>query len=114
MYDDRLVCPTSLEHTGETLPARDSWEDITKLADELSMGVDFPPEQVLRAHEVRTAAELFFEGQSEREVWREAFETDPQMPRERLFPGGFRVHAYFPPDELRLTEVETCGKRSST
>jgi hypothetical protein len=66
MYDDRLVCPTSLEHTGETIPARDSWEAITKLADELSMGVDFRPEQELRAYEVRTAAELFLEGQSKR------------------------------------------------
>lgn len=94
MYDDRLVCPTSLEHTGETIPARDSWEDITKLADELSMGVDFRPEQELRAYEVRTAAELFFEGQSKREVWQEAFKTDPHAPREKLFPGGFRVHAY--------------------
>jgi hypothetical protein len=106
MYDDRLVCPTSLEHTGETIPARNSWEDITKLADELSMGVDFRPEQELRAYEVRAAAELFFEGQGKREVWQEAFKTDPHTPRETLFPGGFRVHAYFPPDEWRLTEVE--------
>jgi hypothetical protein len=38
-------------------------------------------------------------------VWEEAFQTDPQTPRDALFPGGFRVNAYFPPDEYRLAEV---------
>lgn len=71
------------------------------------MGIDFRSEQMLRVNEVSTAGELFFEGASTREVWEEAFENDPHTPREVLFPGGFQVHAYFPPAELRLAEVES-------
>jgi hypothetical protein len=32
--------------------------------------------------------------------------TDPLTLRDKLFPGGFAVHAYFPPDKYRLAEVE--------
>ena len=106
VYEGRLVCPGSLEHTSETIPARVSWEDITKLGHRLSMGIDIRADQELRAYEVLTAAELFFQGTSTRQVWEEAFETDPHTPRDDLFPAGFQVHAYFPPDELRLAEVE--------
>jgi hypothetical protein len=40
----RLVCPGSMEHTGETIAAAKSWADITRLGRELSMGIDFRAE----------------------------------------------------------------------
>jgi hypothetical protein len=102
----RLVCPGSVEHTGETIAAERSWEDITRLSRELSMGIDFRAEQELRQFELHAAANLFFHGKPSVALWKEAFDTDPHTPREKLFPSGFAVHAYFPPDDGRLTEIE--------
>jgi hypothetical protein len=47
VQDGRLVCPESLGHSGETLAATRSWEDILKLTDELSMGIRFRPDSEL-------------------------------------------------------------------
>lgn len=104
VQEGRLVCPESVGHTGETIAASRSWEDIIKLTDELSMGIRFRGDSELADHEVHAAASAFC-GHPPRELWREAFHTDPHTDRDKLFAGGFRVRSYFPPDEHRLAEV---------
>jgi hypothetical protein len=92
-------------HTGETLAASRSWEDILQLSDKLSMGISFRPEPEIAEHELYAAARSF-SGEPPLALWEEAFETDPHLPRDELFAGGFRVNAYFPPDEYRQAEVD--------
>jgi hypothetical protein len=104
VQNGHLLCPESLGHSGETLAAKRSWEDILKLTNELSMGISFRPDSELADHEVHAAAAAFCGGPADA-LWREAFNTDPHTDRDVLFAGGFRVNAYFPPDEHRLAEV---------
>jgi hypothetical protein len=104
VQEGRLVCPESLGHSGETLAAKRSWEDITKLTDELSMGISFRGDNELADYEVHAAAAAFC-GHPAAERWEEAFDTDPHASLDELFPGGVRVSSYFPPSEPRLAEV---------
>jgi len=105
---DRLICPSSDATDDETQLARpETREAIDNVADLNSAGVHFLEMRLTEWHEIEAAAEAFLgKAPSERELWREAFRTNPQAPREELFPGGFRVSVKIPQQEWEVAEVE--------
>jgi len=108
----RLICPASSSHNDETarVHIRDQglWKEIDGLADELSIGIGFRGEEEIELAEIHAAAAAFEEHES-RPIWKEAFRTDPNTPRDELFfgfgGGQIRVRAYFEPDEMLHEEV---------
>jgi hypothetical protein len=102
----RCICPKSDEHDAETMLAVESWEQIDKLADELALGVRFEDPEMIEWYEIIAASAEFLGRAPEREVWQEAFRSDPQAPLEQLFPGGFRIQVTFPPTDALRAEVE--------
>ena len=101
----KLICPSSLGHTDETLAAARSWNDILTLQDELSMGVHFYDEEQLVQRELLSALAEFLGEKPTQELWEEALSDDPQTPRDELFPGGMRVRTFHEPNSRGLSEV---------
>lgn len=92
----RIVCPVSQHHFDETVLTPGSYEAITEIVDELSLGVKFHhDEDYLLFMEVFAAAETFLGKPASDPAWREAFDKDPQTPLDDLFTGGFRVAVRF-------------------
>ena len=103
---ERMVCPYSSEHTAESILAEDLYEYLDRLYEELCMGIDFHDDDYITWAEIHAAA-AEFAGEPGRPMWKEAFRTDPDTPREKLFPGGFRVIARLPhTDDLVRAEVQ--------
>ena len=107
----QLVCPRSLEHQDETVLARpEKWEQIRSLSDGLSDGIDFRPGSEIVWAEIHAVAAAFCCEEPQGELWREAFQSDPQTPRDDLymeFMGGkIRVGAHFGQREDDQAEVE--------
>ncbi len=108
----RLICPASSAHKDETarVHIRDQglWKEIDGLADELSIGIGFRSEEEIEFAEIHAAATAF-EGGVGQPIWKEAFRTDPHIPRDELFfgfgGGQIRVRAFFEPDKTHHEEV---------
>lgn len=96
---DRLLCPWSLDHHSETYDAK-RWQEIRKLGDELSMGINFGSDEEITYAELYAAAAEFSGDDPLRPIWREAFSKDPHLSRKSLYPGGLRVDVFFPPGEI--------------
>lgn len=103
--EGKLICPKSPEHSSESLLAA-SWEEIHRLSEELSLGVDFHTDDLIAWYEIGAAAEAFLGHELHRELWQEAFDEDPQAPLDAYFQGGFRVAVAFPPDDYRREEIQ--------
>lgn len=106
-----LVCVRSHEHEDETLLAAPAlWDEIDRLSDELAMGIGFRSREEIEWNEIYAAAASFLGQEPPQELWREAFRTDPQTPRDKLFMtafgGSFRIRARFEPADWQLAEVE--------
>jgi hypothetical protein len=86
----RIVCPYSSQHTAESILAEHLYEKLDRLYEELCMGIDFHDDDYIAWAEVHAAA-ADFAGAPARPMWREAFRVDPDIPRAKLFAGGFRV-----------------------
>lgn len=104
----RLLCPTSISHEDETarIHVRDPglWREIDGLADELSIGIGFRGEEEIEFAEIYAAAAAF-EDHEDSPIWKEAFRTDPNTPRDELFSDFGRVRVYFEPSETLHEEV---------
>src|SRR5687768_8108910 len=84
--NDRWICLVSLEHVDETLLARpELWDVIDRLADELSMGIQFLARDEIERRELVSAAAEFLGEPPVWEHWEEAFRRDPHTPRDELF-----------------------------
>jgi hypothetical protein len=101
----KLVCPKSLGATDETLDLPELWRPISDLHEELSMGIEFLDPKTIRQREAFAAAAAFCQQEPLYTIAEEAFDTDPQTPRDDLFPGGLRVSARFGPMDVRTEEV---------
>ena len=101
----KLVCPKSLGATDETLDLPELWQPVSDLHEELSMGIEFLDPKTIRQREAFSAAAAFCGQEPLYTIGEEAFDTDPQAPRDELFPGGIRVIARFGPSEARGEEV---------
>jgi hypothetical protein len=101
----KLVCPKSLGATDETLDLPELWQAIFDLHEELSMGIEFLDPKTIRQREVFAAAAAFCRQERLYTTAEEAFDTDPQTPRNQLFPGGIRVIAGLAPMDVRRDEV---------
>lgn len=101
----KLVCPVSLGTTDETLAARDSWQDISDLHEELSMGIELLDPKEIRQRETTIAAAAFTGHPTPYPIAEEAFECDPHTDRTKLFPGGVRVTARLGPTNFQRMEV---------
>lgn len=101
----KLVCPKSLGATDETLDLPELWQAISDLHEELSMAVEFLDPKTIRQREVFAAAAAFCRQDPLYTIAEEAFDTDPQTPRDELFAGGIRVIARFGPMDARRDEV---------
>jgi hypothetical protein len=107
----QLICPRSLEHQDETvLAGAEQSERIRRLSDGLSDGVEFRPGSEIVWAEIHVIAAAFCGDETRGELWQEAFESDPQTPRDDLymeFMGGkIRVGAHFGQNEDDQAEVE--------
>jgi hypothetical protein len=102
---DKLVCPMSLGATDETLETPGLWQAIADLHEELSVGIEFLDPKTIRQREASAAAAAFCEQEVLYSVEDEAFDRDPQTPRNELFPDGIRVIARFGPTDVRSAEV---------
>ena len=69
------------------------------------MGIEFLDPKTLRQREVFAAAAAFCRQEPLYTIAEEAFDTDPQTPRDELFAGGIRVIARFGPMDVRREEV---------
>ena len=105
MQAGKLVCPKSSGATDETLDMPELWQAISDLREELSMGIEFLDPKTIRQREVFAAAAAFCGQAPLYSIGVEAFDTDPQTPRNQLFPGGIRVIARFGPTDARRDEV---------
>ncbi len=107
-----LICPKSVAHEYETvLAGGDLFRAVTNLSDELSLGVGLLDHEDTWRNEVRVAAALFLDEMAPMEVWQEAFEKDPQMPLDRLFPiGGLRVVVR--PEKVASMEAEAQDQKA--
>ena len=65
------------------------------------MGIEFLDPKTLRQREVFAAAAAFCRQEPLYTIAEEAFDTDPQTPRDELFAGGIRVIARFGPMDVR-------------
>ena len=101
----KLVLPGSLGAIDETLDLPELWQAISDLHEELSMGIEFLDPKTVRQREAFAAAAAFCQAEPLYTVAEEAFDTDPQTPRDELFAGGIRVIARFGPMEVRSEEV---------
>jgi len=101
-----LVCPSSPDHADESVLASRSYELLHNLADELSMGIHFRWDFEIEYNEMIHAAAAFAGAGPNEPEWGEAFETDPHTPRERLYPGGFRVSLKAQRLDWQVSEVE--------
>jgi hypothetical protein len=106
-----LVCVRSDEHEDETLLApRELWDEIDRLSDELAIGIQFRSREEIEWTEIYAAAAAFLGQEPPQVLWREAFATDPHIPREKLFMtafgGSFRIRARFDPADWQIAEVE--------
>jgi hypothetical protein len=102
---DRLICPASPGALDETLDATTSWKAISDLQDELSMDISFLDDKTMAQQEVLDAAACFSGEGPLYSLAEEAFDRDPQTPRDELFQGGIRIRASFGPSEIRSVEV---------
>lgn len=53
--------------------------------DELAIGISFRDQTVIEQHEIEAAAAAFCGAERPRPMWEEAFDVDPQTPRDDLF-----------------------------
>lgn len=88
---DRLICPASPGALDETLDATTSWKAISDLQDELSMDISFLDDKTIAQQEVLDAAACFSGEGPLYSLAEEAFDRDPQTPRDELFQGGIRI-----------------------
>ena len=110
----KLVCPKSLGATDETLGLPELWEPISDLHEELSMGIEVLEPKTIRQREAFAAAAAFCRQDPLYTVAEEAFDTDPQTPRDELFPGGIRVTARSGPMDVRSEEVAREKSKEAT
>jgi hypothetical protein len=110
----KLVCPQSLGATDETLDLPELWQPISDLHEELSMGIEFLDPKTIRQREVLAAAAAFCQQEPLYAIAEEAFDTDPQTPRDELFAGGIRVIARFGPMDVRSEEVARAKAKETT
>jgi hypothetical protein len=103
---DRLHCPSSLEHADESVLAAPVHEQLHTLLDELSMGIGFLPDEHIRVNEIVNAAASFSGERLIAEPWAEAFFKDPHTPRQKLYPGGFRISLAAQRLDWHIAEVE--------
>lgn len=88
---DRLVCPRSRDHRDETALADTLYDGLTKLADELSMGIEFRSDFEIECSEIEAAAASFVGLPGRELLWSEAFDRDPHTSRSELYPSGCRL-----------------------
>jgi hypothetical protein len=111
---DALVCPESLGHRDETLSAKASWQDISALQDELSMGVSFHTEVETARYESIAAAAALCGEPARYELWEETLNEDPHTSRDELHPGGLRVRVSVGRDGWPLDEVDHEKSKEAT
>jgi hypothetical protein len=107
----RIICPSSDAHDDESalVGDRELWKAVDSLTDELAIGVAFRSNEEIEYAEIYAAA-AEFSGQDSDVSGKEAFRTDPQTSREKLFmsfgDGQIRIRAYFEPNDMHRGEVE--------
>ncbi|MBN2575229.1 MAG: hypothetical protein JXP73_11760 [Deltaproteobacteria bacterium] len=107
IHSGALLCPESFEHRDETVLADKSrFDAITELSDELSMGVGLLDREDVWRNEVHVAVASFLGEEPPMEIWKEAFEKDPHLPLDHLFPVSPGLRVTFPPEKVDWREEE--------
>jgi hypothetical protein len=106
----QLVCPASPEHRDETVGGDQGlYAELHSLKEQLSDGIEFRFGSEIVWSEIHAIARDL-KGESAEQTWDEAFDTDPQTPRDDLYMeflgGQIRVTAHFPPSDDDREEVE--------